>query len=638
MMAERILLSISQHTLSLDPGGTGTTTISIHNRSSIVDQFSLSIEGIDSDWFDLSASSVKLFPGDEDTVTLALHPPREATSRAGKYPFTIVAVSVDDPSERATQLGTLEIGAFRAFEGELEPSICEVQKKANFQLTLHNRSNCGQDIRLTAQDEAAGCEFEFDKRKIRVEAGDTVVTRFKVKVKKRPKFDSPKRYMFTVIAEPDENADAAKKFPGQAVFKPIIPRWVLRGGVPISFLLFMLFWFFWPSEKPSIDQFEIEPSSITAGDSAMVTWEVQKASSVSIEPEPGNVGTSGSVFVSPAQTTEFTITAKTRRGAKKRAKAELTVEYPLPVIASFSSTPQIVKNPTAGVTLSWSVSDAEKIRIQPNIGTVDPVGSQTVYPERSTSYTLIATNRGGDVEKGLDVILETDRAGFDEETGKAEKQMTDFIETGKHLYTDKKLFDQAAGKFQRARKIYSDYEQKFGGNSKLAGLDGDARQWIDKIGFEGNKGAAKKAAKATMEEKMASAKVFYQMERFDEAKGDFQIVVAEYRGFAGKWGDDAELKEMSESAGNWISKMSNESSQGDAFKNTHVAMKEYVSLGKGFHDRGDYDQAVKEYQSCRRKYEEYKGAFGAHAELEELDKQAARGIERAELAKELEKR
>jgi phage shock protein A len=46
--------------------------------------------------------------------------------------------------------------------------------------------------------------------------------------------------------------------------------------------------------------------------------------------------------------------------------------------------------------LSWQVSDADRIRIEPAIGSVSALGSVAVKPSTATAYTLIATNKAGE--------------------------------------------------------------------------------------------------------------------------------------------------------------------------------------------------------------------------------------------------
>ncbi len=66
-----------------------------------------------------------------------------------------------------------------------------------------------------------------------------------------------------------------------------------------------------------------------------------------------------------------------------------------PAIHSFATTrPRI--NAGQSSALSWRVSNADRVRIEPDIGAVGALGSRTITPLKTTTYTLIATNQAGE--------------------------------------------------------------------------------------------------------------------------------------------------------------------------------------------------------------------------------------------------
>jgi predicted nucleic acid-binding Zn-ribbon protein len=67
----------------------------------------------------------------------------------------------------------------------------------------------------------------------------------------------------------------------------------------------------------------------------------------------------------------------------------------LPTIHSFDTARPQIKGKQSS-TLSWQVSNADRIRIEPGIGSVSTLGSRIVKPSKSTTYTLIATNKAGE--------------------------------------------------------------------------------------------------------------------------------------------------------------------------------------------------------------------------------------------------
>ena len=81
-----------------------------------------------------------------------------------------------------------------------------------------------------------------------------------------------------------------------------------------------------------------------------------------------------------------------------------------PVIDIFTVDPSSI---SAGesATLSWTVSEAVSISIEPGIGEVDASGTVEVFPGESTAYTLTATNSAGDVYKTIQVNVQFEQNG-----------------------------------------------------------------------------------------------------------------------------------------------------------------------------------------------------------------------------------
>ena len=84
--------------------------------------------------------------------------------------------------------------------------------------------------------------------------------------------------------------------------------------------------------------------------------------------------------------------ANQARGSAEALSIE-TIESPS--IHSFATThPKI--SPGQNSTLSWRVSNATRVRIEPDIGPVGALGSRTISPTKTTTYILIAINEAGE--------------------------------------------------------------------------------------------------------------------------------------------------------------------------------------------------------------------------------------------------
>jgi len=163
---------------------------------------------------------------------------------------------------------------------------------------------------------------------------------------------------------------------------------------------------------PVIEYFRIEPSRIGLGDTAVLSWHVTDATTVYIDQGIGNVAFAGNIEVSPALSTQYTLTA-TNEGSSVTSSYNIIVvpaRVGLPVINSFAADPgQITVGDFA--VLSWDVFNADYVTVEPGIGVVDPIGSASVSPEATITYTLAAYNSVGIVLHNTQLLVTTEPAG-----------------------------------------------------------------------------------------------------------------------------------------------------------------------------------------------------------------------------------
>jgi len=150
---------------------------------------------------------------------------------------------------------------------------------------------------------------------------------------------------------------------------------------------------------PVVNFFTASPSGIIIGSPATLSWNVSNATSVSIAPGVGTFASSGTTIVAPAVSTTYILTATNAAGSAT-AMTQVTVSGApspyagLPVVNYFTATPNIIAAGSS-TTLSWDVSDATSVDIQPGVGSVGLVGTALVSPASNTDYTLTAVNAAG---------------------------------------------------------------------------------------------------------------------------------------------------------------------------------------------------------------------------------------------------
>ncbi|MEJ2430700.1 MAG: NHL repeat-containing protein, partial [Deltaproteobacteria bacterium] len=140
--------------------------------------------------------------------------------------------------------------------------------------------------------------------------------------------------------------------------------------------------------------FSAYPTAIKSGEPSELTWQVSHAETIEIKPDIGMVEASGSLTVSPHETTTYILDAVGKGGTATRG-VTLTVYQPPMVI--FSADPEtVIYGETT--TLSWSATNADEIVIDQNIGEVSNESFWEVKPDRTTTYTITASGLGGSAQ------------------------------------------------------------------------------------------------------------------------------------------------------------------------------------------------------------------------------------------------
>ncbi|MFC1905578.1 zinc-ribbon domain-containing protein [Chloroflexota bacterium] len=155
---------------------------------------------------------------------------------------------------------------------------------------------------------------------------------------------------------------------------------------------------------PVVASFTADPSAITTGQTATLSWDVSGATSVTIDQGIGTVSSTGTKVLSPTATTTYTLTA-TNSAGPKAATIKITVsKAAVPVITSFVAEPATI-NSSQSATLQWNVSGAISVSIAPSVGDASPIGTTGVSPNTTTTYTLTATNESGSVTATATVTI-----------------------------------------------------------------------------------------------------------------------------------------------------------------------------------------------------------------------------------------
>ena len=418
---------------STAPGASTELTALVHNLSAVVDQYLVTVEGLEPGWASVAEPSVSLFPGDKASVQITIHPPEGAP--AGPYPFTVRAVSGADPSRSASAEATLAVGAVGGYELSLSPQRV-VGRSAQFRLLVANHANSPLSLALEGRDDEGALRYRLDRPTVEVGPGSQAEVAVEVAPARRRLVGQPSSHPFRVVAWPAgqtlteaEMASAAAELEYRPWLGalPAVPRAPLYLALALIPILALLWWWLQPAigspqptpspspttpaptkpaatvaipttqpavapgaagPPPTVVELLAEPAADGSG--IVVTWSTKDAELVQLNGE--QLAPNGSKTLDVADNQQFELVAIAPDGQKATRRLSVVLLRP-PRIDSFAANPDSVAADGA-VTLRWQVSGADRASIDGQEVPV-PEGELNVTPEHSRDYVLIAENAVG---------------------------------------------------------------------------------------------------------------------------------------------------------------------------------------------------------------------------------------------------
>jgi len=153
---------------------------------------------------------------------------------------------------------------------------------------------------------------------------------------------------------------------------------------------------------------DVVPGSITKGETARLSWTSRNATNCDISPNIGPVAAQGSMTITPAADTVYSLSCNGAGGTSGSSARIAVAAAPLPKApaptSSLSVTPvSISKGESA--TLNWTSQNASNCVIQPTVGSVPPQGSMSITPAENTSYNLTCEGAGGVATSAANVAV-----------------------------------------------------------------------------------------------------------------------------------------------------------------------------------------------------------------------------------------
>ncbi len=151
-MSDRLSVSVSPTSLTIAAGDTVQATATVRNAGTSVDQFTITVDGLDASWYSLPVSSVALFPNDKDDLKIAMHPPKEGI-KGGSYPFQIKVTSQENAADSATVSMVLQVGTVPEVAMDIAP-LSVTGRRGHYHILITNpgASDATLGLRATSTD------------------------------------------------------------------------------------------------------------------------------------------------------------------------------------------------------------------------------------------------------------------------------------------------------------------------------------------------------------------------------------------------------------------------------------------------------------------------------------------------------
>jgi uncharacterized membrane protein len=349
-MPDKIEVKVTPSTFRIGAGTTAEANIALRNLGQSVDQFTIAVEGLPSDWYTIPVASVALFPNDHDNLKLILNPPVEGMSKSGVYPFKIKVSSQETPVQTVTIDSIIEVELPLELEISISPQSIN-GRKGKYQIAAHNPSGVETDITLKYVD-AQGLQYSLIPEAFKIPANGRAESILEVRAGWKALFWGRRQIDFQVIAA----------HPGTEEGKSISARLV---NVPWYMVLVQIpsiisAWF---ERRPVIQEFQA-----ASDDKRQFTlhWSVKRARQVMLDGE--KVGLKGEQPVSPAASTSYVLVARNKYKTMTQSVEVKPVQAP---VARSSERIGAVLSPETLQAQAGGISTMATLQLQ-NLGnTVD---------------------------------------------------------------------------------------------------------------------------------------------------------------------------------------------------------------------------------------------------------------------------
>ncbi|MFD7622010.1 hypothetical protein, partial [Streptomyces sp. NPDC059802] len=248
--------SLDESSVTAAPGEETALPLRILNSGSTVEEYRFEVIGACAAWSTVEPATLSLYPGDSQTVSLVLRPPRDSTVLAGETPFGIRVVPTSEQGDTVVPEGRVTVLPFTETTAELVPRSSHGAWRGRHQLAVDNRGNAPVTVRLAAQSGTERARVSFAADTLQIAPGRAEFGKVRIRPAKRVWRGIPITHPFQLVATPDVAEDQAPVAPvvvdGSYQQEPILPRWLPRALITAAVLLIALVGLWYALLRPAV--------------------------------------------------------------------------------------------------------------------------------------------------------------------------------------------------------------------------------------------------------------------------------------------------------------------------------------------------------------------------------------------------
>ncbi len=213
--------------LAVAPSDEAAAEIVVKNTGLVVDSFALSVLGPAAAWAYCEPDALSLFPGQEGTARVILHPP-VLPGLYGPVPFGVRVASGEDPPGSVVEEGVLDVAPLALVSTDMSPRTGRSRGMgaSRHRVAVDNRGNAPAVVSLAGADDADTAHVQVKPPEVEVLPGSAAFADVRVRGRRRFWRGTPVTHRFRVTAYPPDETPVTSE--GTVVQEAALPGWLPR--------------------------------------------------------------------------------------------------------------------------------------------------------------------------------------------------------------------------------------------------------------------------------------------------------------------------------------------------------------------------------------------------------------------------